>query len=128
MKTTALILGTCAFLALPIGQAGADQCTSEIDGLVRTLTDDDAGPAPTPAPNSVMERETTGSAVSPPDMQRPTQDRPAAAQSVQAQIAASHDLAAAMSALQRARTLDRHGDQAECRKAVGEAKLMSGAR
>jgi len=122
MKATAIILETCALLTLPIGQAAARQCTSEIDGVLRTLTTEDAGPGPTAA----MARETTGSAVSPQDV--PPPEQATAALSVQAQIAASHDLAAAMSVLERARTFDRHGHEAECLKAVGKAKLMSGAR
>jgi len=48
MKTTALILTSCALLALPLGAAGAGQCTGEIDNLQKSLAAHDAGSGPTP--------------------------------------------------------------------------------
>jgi hypothetical protein len=41
-----LILGSCVFLALPIGAAAAGQCTSEIDSLSKILAAKDAGSGP----------------------------------------------------------------------------------
>jgi hypothetical protein len=42
-----IILGSCAFLVLPIGTAAAGQCTSEIESLGKTLASKDAGSGPT---------------------------------------------------------------------------------
>ena len=191
MKTTALLLASCAFLALPIGAANAGPCTSEIDSLSKVLAAQDAGSGPTPGaplgagqhppttamsqadqstsasaaaeqankpqhpPTEIMNRETTGmappasnpapkadehpptaamnqatqgSAASPQDAQRQTQGKPAAAQEAQGQINESHSFASAMAALERARVFDQHGREADCLSAVGQAKLMSGAR
>src|SRR5215475_10362408 len=47
MKTM-FILVSCALLALPIGAAGASQCTSEIENLSKILAARDAGSGPTP--------------------------------------------------------------------------------
>ena len=187
MKTT-FILASCALLALPIGAAGASQCTSEIENLSKILAARDAGSGPTPGgplgagqhpptaamsqadqggaasaeaaqankpqhpPTEAMNRETTGmappaapkpeqhpptaamnqatqgSAASPQDVQRQNQGQPTAAEEVQGQISEAHGIAAAMAALERARMLDQHGREADCLSAVGQAKLMSGAR
>src|SRR5262249_5528884 len=55
MKIMALVLGSCALLALPINAAGAGQCASEIDSLSKMMTAQDAGSGPTPgAPGSTM--------------------------------------------------------------------------
>ncbi len=51
-----------------------------------------------------------------------------AAQQAQGQISSSHSMVAASAALERARMLDRQGNEAECLSAVGQAKLISGAR
>jgi hypothetical protein len=48
MKITALILGSCALLALPTHSAGAGQCTGEIDSMAKILSAHDAGSGPTP--------------------------------------------------------------------------------
>ena len=79
-------------------------------------------------PTAVMNQQTEGSAASPQDVQRQTQGQPTAAQQAQGQITASHDMAAAMAALERARLFDRQGSEAECLSAVGQAKLLLGAR
>jgi hypothetical protein len=46
MRST-IILGSCAFLVLPIGTAAAGQCTSEIESLSKILASRDAGSGPT---------------------------------------------------------------------------------
>lgn len=189
MKARAIILASCALLALP-ASAGAGQCTSEIDALSKVLIAHDAGSGPTSGaasgmgqhppttamsqadqsgtasaaaeqagkpqhpptatmnrettgssmpsgaaemkqehpPTAAMNRETQGSAASPQDVQRQTQGQPTAAQQAQGQIVASHSMAGAMSALERARLLDQQGKESECLSAVGMAKLISGAR
>jgi hypothetical protein len=78
-------------------------------------------------PTAVMGKETHGAA-SPQDVQRQTQGQPTAAEQPQGQIRASHDMASAMAALERARMLDRQGSEAECLSAVGQAKLIAGTR
>jgi hypothetical protein len=78
-------------------------------------------------PTAAMNRETTGAA-SPQDVQRQTQGQATAAQQAQGHISGSHTMASAMAALERARMLDRQGNEAECLSAVGQAKLISGAR
>lgn len=192
MRTAAVLLTSCAFLALPIGAAGAGSCTSEIDNLAKMLVAHDAGSGPTPGtgaevagqhpptaamsqadqggaasaaaaqssqpqhpPTAIMNRETTGSsspgaapeatkeehpptaamdratqgsAASPRDVQRQNQGQPTAAQQARGQISQSHDMAAAMAALERARVFDRHGNEAACLSAIGEAKLLAGSR
>jgi len=78
-------------------------------------------------PTAAMNQATQGAA-SPQDVQRQNQGQPTAAQEVQGQIAESHGIAGAMAALERARMFDQHGREADCLSAVGQAKLMSGAR
>jgi hypothetical protein len=79
-------------------------------------------------PTAAMSRETEGRAASPQDVQRQTQGQPPAAQRIPGQIAASHDMAAATAALERARLFDRQGSEAECLSAIGQAKLLMGMR
>jgi hypothetical protein len=79
-------------------------------------------------PTAAMNQATPGAA-SPEDVQRQTQGSPPAAQqSSKQQIASSHILARAMTSLEQARTFDRQGNEAECLRALGEAKLMLGTR
>jgi hypothetical protein len=44
---SAILLGTCALLALQVGNASAGPCTGEIESLSRTLASTDAGSGPT---------------------------------------------------------------------------------
>jgi len=78
-------------------------------------------------PTAAMNKETQGAA-SPQDVQRQTQGQPTAAEQAQGNIGRSHTMASAMAALERARMMDRQGNDAECMKAIGEAKLISGAK
>jgi hypothetical protein len=78
-------------------------------------------------PTATMNQATPGAA-SPQDVQRQTQGRPPAAQQGGKQIDFSHTLASAMTSLEQARQFDRQGNEAECLRAVGEAKLMLGTR
>jgi len=65
MKTMALVLGSCALLALPINAAGAGQCANEIDSLTKMMTAQDAGSGPTPgAPGSNMGQHAPTTAMS----------------------------------------------------------------
>jgi hypothetical protein len=47
MKTTALLLGACTLVAVPIGTAGAGPCTAEIENMTKLLASRDAGAGPT---------------------------------------------------------------------------------
>jgi hypothetical protein len=90
-----------------------------------------SAPAPKPdehPPTAAMNQATQSGAASPQDVQRQNQGQPTAAQEVQGQINESHSFAAAMAALERARLFDQHGREADCLSALGQAKLMSGAR
>jgi hypothetical protein len=80
-------------------------------------------------PTAAMNRATTGAA-SPQDVQRQTQGEPTAAEQAtgKQQIDSAHLLARAMNALEQARALDRQGNEAECLRSLGEAKLMLGTR
>jgi len=86
-----------------------------------------APPAEHP-PTATMNQETQGSAASPQDVQRQNEGQPTAAQRAQGQIASAHDMAGAMDAFERARLFDRQGSEAECLKAIGQAKLLLGTR
>jgi hypothetical protein len=79
-------------------------------------------------PTAAMNQQMQGGAASPQDVQRQTQGQPTAAQQAQGQISESHGVAGAMAALERARMFDQHGREGDCLGAVGQAKLMSGAR
>jgi hypothetical protein len=59
MKSVALVVASCALL-MPAGSAGAGQCTSEIDNLVKVLASRDAGSGPTAgAPSSAGQHPPT---------------------------------------------------------------------
>ena len=58
MKSATLVVAS-AFL-MPVGSAGAGQCTSEIDNLVKVLASRDAGSGPTAgAPSSAGQHPPT---------------------------------------------------------------------
>jgi hypothetical protein len=80
-------------------------------------------------PTAAMNQATTGAA-SPQDVQRQNEGQPTAAQQAagKQQIDSSHTLARAMTSLEQARTFDRQGNESECLRALGEAKLMLGTR
>jgi hypothetical protein len=77
-------------------------------------------------PTDVMNRETQGSAASPQDVQRQTAGQPTAAQQAQGRLPTIGDRASALAELDRARSFDEQGKDAECVTALGRAKLMLG--
>jgi hypothetical protein len=83
-----------------------------------------AGTAGQHPPTAAMGAATGGSAASPQDVQRQTAGQPTAAQSQGA--ATGSDKSAASAALDRARTLDQQGKEAECMDAVRQAKQHAG--
>ena len=76
-----------------------------------------------------MRQQTEGRATSPEDVRRQTEGQPPAAQQGTSGAAARTDSPSqASSALDRARVLDRQGNEAECMEAVREAKQFVGSR
>jgi hypothetical protein len=96
MPAKSVILGTCAALALSIAAAQAGPCSSEIEGLSKTMASKDAGAGPTSGasgsassatpsagqhpPTTAMSQATQGSATSPQDVRQQTAGQPTAAQ------------------------------------------------
>jgi hypothetical protein len=88
MKTQALIVCSCAVLALGVTNASAGPCTTEIESLTKTLASKDAGAGPSPGasasstqqtttghagqhpPTATMSQATQGQAASPEDVRR----------------------------------------------------------
>lgn len=116
MKTQALIVCSCALLALGLADAGAGPCTTEIDSLTKTLAAKDAGSGPTAGasgsstqqttigqagqhpPTAAMSQATQGQAASPEDVRRQIAGQPTAADKGSGASAASqHPPTAAMS-------------------------------
>src|SRR5262245_48407740 len=145
MKTKPLIVATIALFAFGMAPAHAGPCGTEIDNLTKTLAAKDAGSGPTAGtssgtqpqtsrsgqhpPTSVMRQETEGKATSPEDVRRQTTGQPPAAQQgTTGSAATTGSPMQASSALERARTLDRQGKEAECMAALREAKQLAGRR
>jgi hypothetical protein len=72
-------------------------------------------------PTTAMNQATGGSAASPQDVQRQTQGAPTASSQAQGASAGTDSKAAAMTALDQARALDREGKEAECMAAIRQA-------
>jgi hypothetical protein len=141
MKTTLIMTSMAIFAFAAPARAGL--CTTEIDTVAKTLAVKDAGSGPTgsvasgmssaPAsgtqhpPTSIMKQQTESKATSPEDVRRQTAGQPTAAQQGGAATKSDAPMQAS-SALDRARTLDQQGKEAECMTAVGEAKQLAGQR
>jgi hypothetical protein len=140
MKT--FFLAGTAILAFGLGAAAAGPCTTEIEALSKTLATRDAGSGPTSGasggartaatpsehpPTAVLGQETKGKAASPEDVRRQTQGQPTAAEQGETGRAAAKGggMADASTALERARTLDQQGKEAECMASVREAKQLA---
>jgi hypothetical protein len=142
MNYRTVILASAALLALGAGSAVAGPCTIEIDGLAKVLAAKDAGSgstagaaggaqtAPMPPaqhpPTAIIGEETKDKATSPEDVRRQTTGQPPAAQ--QGTVGTARDPGEASSALNRARELDRQGNEAECMNAVQQAKQLAEPR
>jgi len=152
MRATFLLAGI-ALIGPGLSSAMSGPCSTEIDGLTKTLAAKDAGSGPTvgatgqpgqanaPAgssaqhpPTAVMGQETQGKATSAEDVRRQTQGQPTAAQQGAAAAAGKGDkmggdkMDQAGKALEQARTLDRQGKEAECMDSVRQAKDLAGSR
>jgi hypothetical protein len=145
MKMKTFILAGVALFALGVGSASSGPCTTEIDGLAKTLAAKDAGSGPTAGasgatqsaaspsgqhpPTSIMRQESEGKATSPEDVRRQTAGQPTTTQQGTTGAAAGPgNTIEASRALDRARTLDQQGKEAECMEAVREAKQLAGPR
>ena len=145
MKTQTLILASVALFAFA-ASANAGPCTTEIDTVAKTLAAKDAGSGPTGSvapgmqsaptsgssgsqhpPTSIMKQQSEGKATSPEDVRRQTAGQPTAAQQGGSATKSETPMQAS-SALDRARTLDRQGKEADCMAAVREAKQLAGQR
>ncbi len=140
MKSAISIAAFYTLLVVPLGPAQAGACTDEIQNLTKTMATTDAGSGPTSGasaprsgdtaqhpPTGRMTQEVEGKAASPQDVRQQTAGQPTAAEQAQSgRPAASPDKAEASAALNRARSLDRDGKEAECMDAVQQAKRLSG--
>jgi hypothetical protein len=113
MKTQALILASVALFALGVSSADAGPCTTEIEGLTKTLAAKDAGSGPTPRvlgetqsvprssdqhpPTAAMSQATQGQATSAEDVRSQTAGQPPAAQQGTTGAVVQHPPTAAMS-------------------------------
>ena len=146
MKTKTFILAGIALFGLGVSSAAAGPCGSEIDSLTKTLAAKDAGTGPTagPAaggtpsaaspsgqhpPTSIMRQQTEGRATSSEDVRRQTEGKPTAGQQPTTGAAPKTESPSqAGIALDRARTLDKQGKEAECMEAIREARQLLGSR
>src|ERR1700719_3393730 len=96
-----------ALVGSALSSAISDPCTTEIEGLTKTLAAKDAGSGPTVGatgqatapigssaqhpPTAVMRQETQGKATSPEDVRRQTQGQPTVAQQGMAGTAGTSD-------------------------------------
>lgn len=150
MKAAAIILGSCALLAVPLTPAAAGPCTAEVENLSQVLSARAASPNSSPSLQDYQanlntgaesaaaatasdeatvpagrSRETTGSS-----MPLPSADpKPEKTFGTgDPQIAEAHSMAAVMNSLERARLFDQRGKEIDCLRALGMAKLISGFR
>jgi hypothetical protein len=152
-----LLIGVVSFGA-SVGTAWAGPCTGRIDDISKQMASRDAGSGPTTPGGSQTAQEgtvsstgaiqvpkagetpkteatpamnavTQGRATSPADARAQTQGQPTSAQVAQgAGTAASDNVRQAMASLDRARTLDREGKEADCMSAVQEADRLFGMK
>jgi hypothetical protein len=135
----ASIIGVGLLITLGFTPAQAGPCTSEINKL---MASHDAGSGPTAGatpststaqvesstaqhpPTALMGKETEGRAASPADVQRQTAGQPTAAQQPP-QPDTTSQKSSALAALDRARSFDQQGREAECMDAVNQARQLS---
>jgi hypothetical protein len=142
------IIGTSVLLLLSVAPAHAGPCTDAINNLSKVMASRDAGSGPTVGaassqssttaqsqggstqqhpPTATMSKETEGRAASPQDVQRQTAGQPTAAEQSQRATSGTTQQSAAET-LDRARMLDRQGNEAGCMAAVQQAKQLSGSQ
>jgi hypothetical protein len=142
MKSRTFILAGMALFASGVSSAISGPCTTEIDGLSKTLAAKDAGSGPTSGatgraqeptgssaqhpPTAVMSQETQGKATSPEDVRRQNQGQPTAAQQTSRTAVGTDKMEDAAKALARAQALDAQGKEAECIDAVRQGRELAG--
>jgi hypothetical protein len=140
MNSRTLILASIAMFGLGMPSAISGPCSTEIEGLAKTLASKDAGSGPTTGagqtqapvgssrqhpPTAVMTQETQGKATSAEDVRRQTQGQPTTAEQGAAGTAFGTDrMDQIHAALQRARSLDGQGKEADCMETVRNAKEL----
>lgn len=152
MNTRLMLFAASAGLLLAIAPAYAGPCGEQIRDVEKLLSSKDAGmgpvspgtaeataPTTTAAPKAgeapgteatpAMSDVLKGRAASPADVQRQNQGQPTAAESAPAgRGAPAPNLSDAMGSLQRARELDKAGNEAECMAMIQKAKAQAGSR
>jgi hypothetical protein len=120
-----------------MGQGGAATSTSAIQaspagspGVAATPREvPKAGEAPKTEATAAMNAATQNRATSPSDVRAQTQGQPTSSQVAQgAKSINSDSMKQAMAALDRARTFDREGKEADCMSAAQEAGQLSGSK
>jgi len=120
MKTKAFILASAVLFGFGVSSADSGPCTTEIEGLTKTLAAKDAGSGPTPGalgetqlaprpsdqhpPTAAMSQATQGQATSAEDVRSQTAGQPTAAQQGSTGAAVQHPPTAAMSQATRGQT------------------------
>ena len=150
MKLAISVVAIATGLLLVVGTASAKVCTTEIESLEKTIASSDAGMGPTntgatttqpstsaatatgetpkvpgtPA-TAAMNETAEGIAMSPEDVQRQNQGQPTAADAAKAgQTTPAAGPSPALMSLQRAKDLDKAGNEAECMTEVQKAKEL----
>jgi hypothetical protein len=141
MKTKTFILASVALSTLGVGSAMSGPCTTEIDGLTKTLAAKDAGSGPTPGaggqtaanpsnqhpPTAAMSQATQGQATSSEDVRRQTAGQPTAAQQGTTGTAAQHPPTAVMSEATQGQTAPASASQHPPTAAMSEATRSQAA-
>jgi len=146
--TKGSVISTSVLLLLSVAPAHAGPCTDAINNLSKVMASRDAGSGPTVGaassqssttaqsqggstqqhpPTATISKETEGRAASPQDVQRQTAGQPTAAEQSQRATSGTTQQTA-VEALNRARTLDQQGNEAECMAAVQQAKQLAGSQ
>ena len=139
MTIAAAVLGGTLSLLHCAGPAQAGECTGEIANLTKQVTATDAGSGPTagspPAspgsadasqhpPTGRMTDATQGRAASPQDVRQQTQGAPTAADQAKSGTGSESRGVEISALLERAKSLDQTGKEADCMDAVRQAKLL----
>jgi hypothetical protein len=144
MKTHYWLVSLCTIFLASAGLAQAGECTAKIDQLQQLFSKSDAGMGATgnPSPTQSGESQTgnatgtpitqgtsdalQGKAASPSDVQQQNQGQPTASETPSGQV--PMNTSAAHTHLERAKQLDKAGQETECLDEVTKAKGAFGAQ
>jgi hypothetical protein len=114
----------------PINQSGSQAMQGGAENSTGAIQVPKAGETPKTEATPAMNAVTQGRATSPADARAQTQGLPTSAQVAQGagNASGSDNVRQAMAALDRARTLDREGKEADCMSAVQEADRLFGPK